>query len=1363
MKRLIAIFVFTILIPWLLHAQGVGIYTASRQTGITFNSIDATGTAVTAWRAGENTGNNRSYPVPIGFDFNYLGRIYTQISVSTNGFVDLSSNTSAGYQDKPYGFDNSAFSIPAPEGTLLAFAPYYDDLMITWGFTLGNAVKYETTGSPGSRIFTLEWVHFSYQDLNGDQVQFQIRLYEANASVEFIYGNMNVTSATPSYTCGINDSLMSVPPTAAQLFTQQTANSATFGPTPKNNLSVVPASNSKILLTGCILPGAAGTITGPTAVCQSSTGLVYSVPVITGATTYTWTLPAGFTIVSGNNTNAITVNVGETASPGNITVSGSNSCGIGPSASLAVSINPRPAPTIAGPLINCAGASGKVYYTQAGMTNYTWSITPGGTITSGLGTNAITVTWNTPGTDTIKVNYTNTAGCTALNPASLVVTVLINPQPTLSGPASVCAGATGNVYTTQSGMSNYVWTVSAGGTITAGGTPTNNTVTVKWNTAGSQSVSVKFTNSSGCTSQTPTVYPVTVNPIPVPTLSGPSTSCINSTSNVYTTQAGMSSYVWNVSSGGTITAGGTPTSNSVTVTWNTLGAATVSVGYTSPAGCIAAAPAVSNITVNTRPVPTITGPATACAGSVNSTYTTQAGMSGYTWTVTGGNFAAGGTATSSTATVAWTSPGAQNVSVNYNNAFGCPALNPASMAVNINPQPVPSLTGPALLCAGTTGNVYSTDPGMTGYAWTVSPGGTITAGGTSASNTVTVKWNTGGSQYVKVNYNNSFGCPGGIPTTLNVTVHPRPVPTISGPVTACAGTSGHIYTTEPWMTLYIWAVSAGGTINSGGGSDTISVTWNTAGMRTVSLSYTDPYGCTTATPTLYNVTVASAPVPTISGPSSACVGTTGHVYSTEAGMANYLWTVSAGGTITSGTTSSTVTVSWNSTGPQQVSVAYTNQQGCASVNPALKAVTVNLPPVPSVTGNATPCQGSGTVPYSTEPGMTNYTWTVSPGGMISSGSGTNQVMVTWLGTGSQWIAVNYNAGGCTAATPTMLPVTVKSPPGTPGAISGQDSVCNGSSGIPYSVDSVANATSYLWNLPPGATIATGNGTRNITVNFSASAVPGNISVLGSNSCGGGPPSPALFVNVSQKPAAAGVITGLDSVAYGATGIVYQVAAIPFATGYQWSFLAGASIVAGANTNQVTVNFSGSAVSGNIKVHGTNTCGNGTSSPMFTLTITAPPARPVITQSFDYLISSHAFGNQWYKDGVPIAGATGQIYQTLSDGWYWTRVTRYGMVTDTSNHIYVVVTGTGRPSEATLVIFPVPNAGKFRLTGTWTSGEVPELLLISQSGAVVFKSELTPVNGHLDEVIAAENLPGGVYSCILRSKTVQLVRKMVVIH
>jgi len=88
---------------------------------------------------------------------------------------------------------------------------------------------------------------------------------------------------------------------------------------------------------------AAGTITGTAIVCQGQAGVVYSVPMITNATGYNWTLPAGATISAGLNTNSITVNFSSIASSGNITVYGSNSCGNGiVSPNYAVTVNPLP-------------------------------------------------------------------------------------------------------------------------------------------------------------------------------------------------------------------------------------------------------------------------------------------------------------------------------------------------------------------------------------------------------------------------------------------------------------------------------------------------------------------------------------------------------------------------------------------------------------------------------------------------------------------------------------------------------------------------------------------------------------------------------------------------------------------------------------------------------------------------------------------------------------------------------------------------------------------------------------------------------------------------------------------------------------
>ncbi|MEI7982416.1 MAG: hypothetical protein WCI71_12250, partial [Bacteroidota bacterium] len=866
MNKIITCFLILLISPLFPVAQGVSIYTASRETGIIYTPIGDSGTWVTAWRAQANPNNNRSFPVPIGFSFNYLGNNFAEVSVSTNGFIDFSANPAAGDQDKPYGFDNNAFSLPSPDGTLFAIAPFYDDLMVTWEYSLENSVKYVTSGLPGDRVFTIEWVHFSIDQSNQDHVNFQVKLYEATSKIEFVYGSMNASFITPGYTCGINASAMSVPPTAAQLLTQQVANSNVFGSTPRNNLTAIPESFSKITLTGCLLPGAAGTIDGPFHVCLPTNGIIFSIPPIPAATGYIWNLPPGFTIVSGNNSFFITVNVSANAGQGNITVAGINSCGTGASSTKEVTVSTRPNPTITGPEMVCSGPLEYGFTTQPSMSNYQWTVSPSGTITSGSGTSSITVAWNTSGTDTVRVNYNDINGCPARSPGSQIVTVNPMAVPVIAGPDQVCINSQGNIYTTESGMTNYIWTVSGGGSVTGGGTSGSNSVTVTWNTAGAQTVSASYTDMNGCSAITPTSFPVTVSPLPIPAISGPQSTCIGSTGNGYSTQPGMINYNWMVSAGGTITSGGTVTSNTVTVTWTNSGPNSVSLNYSTPAGCSAIQSTIYNVTVGERPVPTLTGPANACPGSANNVYTTQSGMNSYTWIVSsGGTITAGGTPASNIAVVTWNTSGPQTISVNYTNIQGCSALTSTTYAVYVELLPVPLISGPDTVCENTPENLYSTETGMSNYIWNVSSGGIITGGGTISNPNVTIHWITPGPQSIQVNYTNSTGCQTVSPGVLNVMIDTLPTPAITGPDSVCVATSGNFYWTQPGMTSYDWVVPTGGQIVGGAGTPVIEVFWDTGGLHTVDVTYTDVEGCSPAVPSIYNVQVLTRPVPTITG------------------------------------------------------------------------------------------------------------------------------------------------------------------------------------------------------------------------------------------------------------------------------------------------------------------------------------------------------------------------------------------------------------------------------------------------------------------------------------------------------------------
>ncbi|HWR33898.1 MAG TPA: hypothetical protein VN451_10240, partial [Chitinophagaceae bacterium] len=100
--------------------------------------------------------------------------------------------------------------------------------------------------------------------------------------------------------------------------------------------------------------------------------------------------------------------------------------------------------------------------------------------------------------------------------------------------------------------------------------------------------------------------------------------------------------------------------------------------------------------------------------------------------------------------------------------------------------------------------------------------------------------------------------------------------------------------------------------------------------------------------------------------------------------------------------------------------------------------------------------------------------------------------------------------------------------GTVGSITGQTLICGTPSGVPYSIDAVSGATSYTWTAPPGATIASGQGSINITINYGVGSTSGNLSVFASNGTCQTTPS-VLPITVGSSSIAAPVSGGNQSV------------------------------------------------------------------------------------------------------------------------------------------------------------------------------------------------------------------------------------------
>lgn len=237
-------------------------------------------------------------------------------------------------------------------------------------------------------------------------------------------------------------------------------------------------------------------------------------------------------------------------------------------------------------------------------------------------------------------------------------------------------------------------------------------------------------------------------------------------------------------------------------------------------------------------------------------------------------------------------------------------------------------------------------------------------------------------------------------------------------------------------------------------------------------------------------------------------------------------------------------------------------------------------------------------------------------------------------------------------------LTVQQSVGAAGSVTGTATVCAGQNSVAYSVAAITNATTYNWNLPSGATIASGAGTNSILVNYSGAAISGTVTVAGANNCFNGTTSPAFNVTVNPLPTALSAITGSATcVGQSAT---FNVSTNPTAVTYNWSLTGGGTIASGNGTTSITANFS-SASTGTLSVSGVNSCGSGSPSTL-AINVIAQPASPTISAGGPTAIC--ASGNvslsftpvggnlyQWRKDGTLIGATTTSPLSATTAGTY----------------------------------------------------------------------------------------------------------------
>lgn len=248
----------------------------------------------------------------------------------------------------------------------------------------------------------------------------------------------------------------------------------------------------------------------------------------------------------------------------------------------------------------------------------------------------------------------------------------------------------------------------------------------------------------------------------------------------------------------------------------------------------------------------------------------------------------------------------------------------------------------------------------------------------------------------------------------------------------------------------------------------------------------------------------------------------------------------------------------------------------------------SIPAPPAITSGPT-CVTNGvatTYTAATVAGANSYGWSFPAGTVFNGANNTQTVSVTFPSTfKTGTIFTSVTANGCPSSTSSAF--LVGSIPSLPGTISGPTSGLCLTFNNSYSIAAVANASSYIWTAPTGATIQNPSTTTIQPIHFSNTFSSGNITVRGANGvCQGS----ARSLTVTGTPAQPGTISGQASGMIAPTGKVYSITAVPTATTYSWTVTGGgATITSGQGTTSANILFTSNG-NKNVCVKAKNNCG-----------------------------------------------------------------------------------------------------------------------------------------------------------------------------
>ncbi|MBU6119607.1 T9SS type A sorting domain-containing protein [Hymenobacter siberiensis] len=1019
-----------------------------------------------------------------------------------------------------------------------------------------------------------------------------------------------------------------------------------------------------------------------------------------------------------------------------LTSAGSTPCPAA-TATFTLSISPAPVASFSYPAATtyCAGSTSTVAPTLGtGASAGTFTSTTGLSINATTG--VITLASSTADTYTVTNTVAASGTCAAVSATTSVTIAPATSAAFAYATGTFCASGT-NPTATVTGTAGGTFSSTTGLSLNA----STGAINLSASTLGTYTVTYTVTGACGSSA----TASVTITAAPVATFSYPAatTYCAGSTSTVAPTLGtGASAGTFTSTTGLSINA----TTGVITLSTSTAGTYTVTNSITASGSCAAA---MATTTVTITPATTATfaySGATFCASGTNPTAT-----------VTG---TAGGTFSSTTGLSLNASTGAINLSastlgtytVTYTVTGACGSSATASVTITAAPVATFSYPAATTYCAGSTSTVAPTlGTGASAGTFTSTTGLSINA----TTGVITLSTSTAGTYTVTNSITASGSCAAAMATTT-VTITPATTATFAySGATFCA--SG----TNPTATV---TGTAGGTFSSTPGlslnSSTGAINLSASTLGTYTVTYTVTGACGSSATASVTITAGQVAAFSYGTASTYCVsGTTAPAAVLGTGASAGTFSSTTG--LTLNATTGAITLASSTPGTYTVTNTVAAAGGCAT---ATATTTVTITAAPTATfsyGTAsTYCVSGTTAPAAVlGTGASAGTFSSTTGLTLNATTGAITLASSTPGTYTVTNTVAA-AGGCATATATTT-VTITAAPTATFSYGTASTYC------------VSGTTAPAAVLGTGASAGTFSSTTGLTLNATtgaitlASSTPGTYTVTNTVAAAGGCATATATTTVTIT--AAPTATFSYATTTGCAGSTTAVTPTLGTGATAGTYASTTGLVINATTGAITL---ATSTAGTYTVTNTVVAAGGCAAATATATFTVNPRPATPTLSVVYngttttMTSSATTGNQFFLNGVAIAGATGQTYVVnglpAQYGSYTVVVTNTNGCTSLPSTPLVITAARNGIAGASLQVYPNPTpTGQvtLELTGYRLA---TQLTVLDALGRVIL-SELLPANtGTATRTLDLTGVATGVYLLRLRNtdgvETRRLVRE-----